>query len=84
MLTTSRHGEYLLPCVFYWIDGEQKDLVSVFSPIRVHSSVIVHFNDIDHEYFWIWIVGRNEVVKCDAVVVDAAMQWIIVNLMIIR
>ena len=36
------------------------------------SSVIVHFNDVDREYFWVWIIDRDEVVKCDAVVVDVA------------
>jgi len=72
MLTTSRHGEYFLPCVFYRIDGEQKDFVRVFPSVRVYSSVIVHFNDVDREYFWVWIIGRDEVVKCDPVVVDAA------------
>ena len=72
MLTTSRHGEYLLPCVFCRIYWKQQVFIRVCASIRVYSSVIVHFNDVDREYFWVWIIGRDEVVKCDAVVVDVA------------
>jgi len=72
VLTTSRHGQYFLPSVICWVDGKQKDFVRVFSSIRVFSSVIIHFNDVDHEYFWIWIVGGNEVVERDSVIVDVA------------
>ena len=72
MLTTSRHGEYFLPCVIYRIDREQKDFVRVSPSVRVFSSIIVHFNDVDHEYFWVWIIGRDEVVERDPVVVDVA------------
>ncbi len=71
-MTTPRHGEYFLPYIFCWIYGERKDFIRVFPSIRVYSSVIIHFNDIDHEYFWVSIVGWDEVVKCDPVVVDVA------------
>ena len=62
VLTTSRHGEYFLPCVFCWIYGDQKDFVRVFPTVRIGSSVIVHFNDVDREYLWVWIIGWDEVV----------------------
>jgi len=74
MLTTSRHGEHLLPCVFCRIYWEQKVFVRVYSSIRIYSSVIIHFNDVDREYLWVWIIGRDEVVKCDTVVVDVTRK----------
>jgi hypothetical protein len=78
VLTTSRHGEYFLPCIICRIYGEKKDMVRVFPSVRVYSSVIVHFNDVDREQMWIWIVGGNEVVKCDPIVVDMA-KWAMVS-----
>ena len=38
--------------------------------IRYLSTTFIHFDNIDHENFWIWIIGRNKVVECDTVVVD--------------
>jgi hypothetical protein len=29
--------------------------------------------NVDCEYFWVWIVGRDEMVKSDSVVIDAAI-----------
>ena len=79
MLTTSQHGEYFLPCVFYRIYGEWKDFARVFPSVRVYSSDLVHFYDVDREYFWVWIISWDEVVKCDPVVVDAAKAMEIVS-----
>jgi hypothetical protein len=28
-----------------------------------YSSIIVDFNDVDDQYFWVWIIGGNKVVK---------------------
>ena len=70
-LTTSRYGKHSLPCVLCRIYWKQQEFV------RVCSSVVVHFDDVDREYFWIWIIGRDEVVKRDTVVVDAAKAMLL-------
>jgi hypothetical protein len=51
---------------------ERKDFACVYPSVRVYSSAIVHFNDVNHKYFWVWIISWDEVVKCDPVVVDIA------------
>lgn len=53
VLPTSRHSEYFLRCIIYWIDGNLKDFICVFASVRILSSVIVHFNDADRKYFWL-------------------------------
>jgi hypothetical protein len=65
-LTTSQHGEHFLPCIFCRVYPKRKDFVGECP------SVVIHFDDVDREHFWVWIIGWDEVVKCDAVVVDVA------------
>ena len=45
--------------------------------VRICSSVIVNFDDVNHEYFLIWIIGRDEVVKGDTIVVDTAKATVV-------
>ena len=72
VLTTSWNGEYSHPCVIYRFYRQQQDIFYVVPSVNIFSSVIVHFNGVAREYFWIWIVDGNEGVNCDAAVVDMA------------
>ncbi len=50
VLTTSWNDEYSRPCVICRIYRKQQDIIRVFPSVRIFSSVIVHFNDVDREY----------------------------------
>jgi hypothetical protein len=49
-MTKPRRGEYLHPCVAYWVDGEQKDLMT--GPLYISNYKYARLHLLRYENLW--------------------------------
>lgn len=72
LLAASGHSEHFPPRVFRRINGEQKNFIRIGPSVRIDAPFGIHLYDVDHEHLRVRLIRRDEMVKRDPVVVDAA------------